>query len=140
MPRHGRDDDEWNLLIETGLAFLVERARSADARGNVRPSSYTELNTVLVNRTGLRPFNFDHDSERRAVGDLLGEISELHRSRTDTDFMISALVYYLGENDVGPGFYKEAVRLGLLKPNPTKDTKLLFWVGQCKAIAAHYGS
>jgi len=139
MPRHGRDDAEWNTLIDTGLAFLVERAKLADAHGNLRPSSYTELNAVLTGRTGFRPFNFDHDSERRAVGELLGDMTGQHRSRTGTDFMISALVYYLGENDVGPGFYKEAIRLGLLKPSPSVDDKLVFWIAQCKAIAGHYG-
>jgi hypothetical protein len=54
--------------------------------------------------------------------------------------MISALVFYLGENNVGPGFYADAVTLGLLKPRATPDAKLVFWLSQCKAIAQDYGT
>jgi hypothetical protein len=140
MPRYGREDTEWDTLVETGLTFLIELAKRGDSGGNVRPSSYTELNTVLTRRTGFRAFDFDQKSERHAIGELLGDITARHRDRTGADFMISALVFYLGENNVGPGFYADAVGLGLLKPRATADAKDVFWLSQCKAIAKYYGS
>ena len=44
--RYGRNEDEWDELVEAGLEFLVERA------GNGQLTSYTELNDALADRTG----------------------------------------------------------------------------------------
>ena len=62
-----------------------------------RLTSYTQLNTVLNARTGLRPFDFNLDGERAAMGQLLGRIVE--RERPKSGHMIWALVIDLGEND-----------------------------------------
>ena len=104
----GRDEDDWDLLAEAGEAFLIERARLG------RLTSYTELNAVLVNRTGLRHFDFELQADRTAMGHLLGLI--VARNRSVTGLMISALVIYLGGNDAGSGFYKLAQDLGELPP------------------------
>ena len=53
--------------------------------------------------------------------------------------MISALVIYLGGNDAGSGFYKLAQDLGWLPPGVLSSrVKEEFWVGQVKALHAHY--
>lgn len=128
---YGRDDEDWNDLTRVGLAFLVTRAKLG------RPTSYTELNTTLVQRTGLRPFDFSRADERAAVGHLLGLIVE--RTFPVTGLMISALVLYLGENDAGSGFYALATDLGLLPARASEDEKFDFWAAQVTALYAYYG-
>src|SRR5688572_6345388 len=112
MP-YGRDDAEWNRLVAAGSVFLVERARLR------KVTSYTELNATLARRTGARPFDFEQDGERRAMGALLEAIGE--RNRPETGVMITALVNYLGQNDAGPGFYAYAQRIGLLRKGASAD-------------------
>ena len=104
MTGYGRGDDEWDRLAETGLAFLIERARLK------KMTTYTELNATLCRRTGLRGFDFEQEKERAAMGHLLGLIVD--RNHPTTTLMISALVQYLNANDAGPGFYALAVELG----------------------------
>ena len=58
MTSYGRTAEEWDQLTDAGLDFLLERARMR------RVTSYTELNTVIANRTGLRPFDFERADER----------------------------------------------------------------------------
>src|SRR3954454_20654846 len=106
MP-YGRDDAEWDRLVNVGLAFLIERARLR------KVTSYTELNATLAHRTGAQPFDFEQDAERRAMGALLETIGEHHRP--ESGVMITALVTYLGQNDAGPGFYAYAQRIGFLR-------------------------
>src|SRR5580692_11204871 len=102
---YGRSDEEWDLLTDAGLAFLVERARLA------KLTSYTELNATLERRTGLPGFDFSRADERAAMGHLLYLIVE--QNRPSTGLMISALVTYLDANDAGGGFYAYAQDLGL---------------------------
>jgi hypothetical protein len=66
--RYGRSDAEWRTLAGAGRTFLEERARLQTT------TSYTEMNTVLGNRTGLRRFDFDREDERAAMGHILGLI------------------------------------------------------------------
>lgn len=51
--RYGRTEAEWDRLTREGLRFLVERARLAQL------TTYTEMNTVLNRRTGIREFDFE---------------------------------------------------------------------------------
>jgi hypothetical protein len=128
----GRDQLDWDLLAESGEEFLIERARLE------RLTSYTELNAVLERRTGLRRFDFESQAERTAMGHLLGLIV-VERNRPVTRLMISALVVYLDGNDAGSGFYKLAQDLGELSPGKlSANVKEQFWVGQVKALYAHY--
>jgi hypothetical protein len=113
MAGYGRGDEEWGRLTSAGLEFLVERARLE------RTTSYTELDATLRRRTGMRGFDFEQDSERAAMGHLLGLIVE--SNRPTTDLLISALVQYLHANDAGPGFYALAVEVGML---PRRSTAL----------------
>lgn len=132
MTGYGRSDEEWDQLTSVGLAFLVERARLE------KTTTYTELDTTLRRRTGLRGFDFDQDSERAAMGHLLGSIVE--RNRPTTNLLISALVQYLNTNDAGPGFYALAVELGMLPRRPSAMAKQAFWIGQLNALYAFYAA
>lgn len=127
---YGRTEDEWHRLTDEGTAFLVERARME------RVTSYTEMNATLARRTGLRPFDFDRQDERAAMGALLGRITEA--TFGSTGVLISALVHYLDANDAGPGFYALAQRLGLLPPKASRNDKEAFWVGQVRAVHDRY--
>ena len=129
--RFGRSEDEWHRLTHAGHSFLIDRARLA------RPTSYTEFNTVLAQRTGLRPFDFDLDAERAAMGYLLGRIVEL--DRPSSGLMISALVNYLNENSPGDGFFNLAKEQGLLSRGASEEEKFDFWVGQVSALERRYG-
>ena len=129
VSRYGRTDKEWNALGAVGWEFLVSQARLQ------RTTSYTEMNTVLARRTGVREFDFDLDGERHAMGELLGQLSE--RSFGQARLLISVLVQYLNANDAGPGFYDLAQRKQLLRARPSQDEKLAFWVGHVKAVDFH---
>lgn len=121
---------EWVELVETTTEFLAERARLN------RTTSYTELNSVLHRRTGARPFDFSKDSERAAMGALLGEVA--WNQLPVVGALVSSIVLYLNENDAGSGFYRLAVELNLLTPKPTADQKLVFWASQVKATYEYY--
>lgn len=126
MSQYGREDDEWAALEAAGWEFLTARARLE------RPTSYTEMNTVLARRTGVRAFDFDLDGERHAMGELLGQLSE--RSFAQACLLISVLVHFLNANDAGPGFYELAQRKRLLPPGADR---LAFWVGHVRAVCAY---
>jgi hypothetical protein len=128
--RHGRTQEEWVRLTREGLRFLVERARLGQL------TTYTEMNTVLHNRTGIRAFDFEQAGERAAMGELLGRINDLERP--ESGHMISALVRYLDENDAGPGFYRLAQEYGMLPATASAEEKLVFWATEVHAVYAHY--
>jgi hypothetical protein len=127
---YGRNEEEWNDLEEAGVAFLSERAKLE------RVTSYTETNTVLAQRTGHRSFDFDQDSERAAMGYLLGRISDREFGRTGV--LISAIVNYLDANDAGPGFYKLAQDRGLLPRGQSRNLQWEFWVAHVAKVFAAY--
>lgn len=129
MP-YGREDDEWDALVNAGMAFLVERARLG------KVTTYTEMNTTLARRTGARPFDFEQHGERRAMGALLEAIGD--RTHGPTGVMLTALVHYLDRNDAGPGFYAYAQRIGMLPSKTTAEEKLAFWTRQVSAVHNHY--
>lgn len=126
----GREELEWAELVDTTTEFLAERARLG------RTTSYTELNSVLHQRTGARPFNFAKDGERAAMGALLGEVARNELPRVGA--LVSSIVLYIDENDAGPGFYRLAVDLELLEPKPSPDQRLAFWTRQVKAVYEYY--
>ncbi len=130
MALYGRDELVWDQLVEAGLAFLIERARSA------RLTSYTNLNITLIERTGLPGFDFSRADERAAMGHLLGLIVE--QDRPATNLMISALVCYLDANHPGSGFYTYAQELVVLSRHASAQQKLDFWVGQVRALHDYY--
>lgn len=120
---YGRDDDQWDDLVQAGHGFLKEVASLG------KTTSYTEMNAVLQRRTGLPGFNFNQEKDRAAMGYLLGRIVD--RDQNDhPGLMITSLVIYLNANDAGTGFYNLARQKGLLRKGDSKEE---FWIRQVKA-------
>jgi hypothetical protein len=94
-------------------------------------------NTVLAQRTGHRRFNFDQESERAAMGYLLGRISDREFGRTGV--LISAIVNYLDANDADPGFYKLAQENGLLPRGQSRARQWEFWATMSARCSLHTG-
>lgn len=127
----GRDEPEWESLVETVTRFLTEQARLG------RTPSYTEVNGAIARRSSCRPFDFDQDGERAAMGELLGEVTQ--RTYAEVGAMLSAITIYLNENDAGSGFYRLASHMGLLPAKPSPDQKLTFWLEQVRLVHRHFG-
>ena len=125
-----RTEEDWEVLTQAAVQWLEQVAKLQ------RQSSYTEVNQVLKQRTGLRAFDFDVDSERAAMGQLLGRVTAVTFDAVGA--MLSSIVVYLNANDAGPGFYKLATEMGLLPPRPSADQRLTFWIGQVRAVHEHY--
>lgn len=130
---YGRTPEEWESLTAATVRFLGERARLR------RTTTYTELNAVLMNRTGLRPFDFGQESERAAMGELLGRsVEQAAISLPGFDkLMISSLVIYLNGNDAGSGFYALAISKGLFSRGADK---LAFWTEQLNGVHAYFAA
>ena len=120
-----RSDDEWAAIVDDTTSILQDQARLR------RVTSYSDVNSALARR-GHRPFDFSAQSDRTAMGAVLGDV--VHRTIGDTGAMLSALVAYIDRNDAGPGFYALAVQLGLLRNTATADDKLVFWSGQVAKV------
>lgn len=129
MSRYGRTAAEWHTLEAAGWDFLVRQALLQ------RTTTYTEMNDVLARRTGVREFDFSLDGERRAMGELLGQLVE--RTFGQAQLLISVVVQYLNAYDAGPRFYDLAQRKGLLRLRPSADEKLAFWVEHLKAVHSY---
>ncbi len=125
-----RTKDQWDELTHAGLAFLEEQARMQ------RTTTYTEMNSVLEQRTSAKAFDFAHDRERAAMGRLLCHIVE--SNRPTSGLMISAIVIYLNENDAGGGFYRLAGSYGLLPSAADADARLVFWSGEVAKVHDYY--
>jgi hypothetical protein len=127
----GRPHSEWDALLPQGHRFLVERARLS------RHTSYTEMNDVVTSRAHVRRFDFSHEIDRAGMGYLLGLI--VAKTFPELEFMLSALVIYLNDNDAGDGFYKLASEMGLLRATASKAQREAFWVAQLNAAYSHFG-
>ena len=128
---YNRSPEDWDRMVDVGMEFLISRARLN------RPTSYTEFNAVLVSHR-LPGFDFNLQSERTALGQLLYRITMAHRAKTGRDdLMLSAMAYYLNISDAGPGFYDFARELHLMPPQG--GDKLAFWTGQMAKLHALYG-
>lgn len=127
---YGRSERDWDTLETSGGQFLEERARLG------LTTSYTEMNTVLIRRTGLIGFDFDREEERAAMGYLLGRISRAMYD--DVGALMSSLVQYLNENDAGPGFFALAHDLGILPSGANSDDRLAFWATQVATVHDHF--
>lgn len=127
----GRTTEDWERLEAACLQFLVERAQLK------RTTTYTELNTVLAQRTEPPGFDFNEQAGRVAMGTLLGRVVDRAIS-TYTDFpklMISCLVVYLNDNDTGSGFYQLARQKRLLQPG---QSPFDFWLLQVDGVHSYF--
>ena len=88
MPAYGRPDDQWPGLVSAGKEFLQERGKLG------RDTSYTEMSTVLSQRTGYPAFDFSQQVERAGMGHLLGLIVEDTYPRVGA--MLSSIVVLSG--------------------------------------------
>lgn len=113
---YGRTSDEWEEMREAAERFLISVAEQRSM------TDYSSLNHAISEQTGYRTFDYAHESERAAIGRLLGEISL--KTNKEHGVMLSALVTHQGSNDEGAGFYKLAAELGKMPKKPTEDDKL----------------
>jgi hypothetical protein len=124
-----RSDDEWDAMIADTVTMLEDQARLK------RVTSYSDVNSALARR-GHRPFDFANQSDRTAMGALLGDV--VKRTIGASGIMLSAIVAYIDRNGAGPGFYSAAVELGLLPNTANADDKLVFWAGQVAKVHDRY--
>jgi hypothetical protein len=127
---YGRTEDEWEELRDAAEGFLISVA------GDRGMTDYGSLNQAISEQTGHRPFDFGQQSERAAVGRLLGEISV--QTNKQHGVMLSALVTHHGSNDEGAGFYKLAAELGKMPKRPSEDDKLQALVRLTREVHEHY--
>lgn len=127
---YGRSRDEWEEMRDAAESFLGKVAENAGM------TDYSSLNRAISEQTGFRPFDYGLESDRAAIGRMLGEISV--RTNADYGVMLSALVTHRGSNDEGAGFYKLAAELGKMPRKPTADEKLQALVRLTKEVHSHY--
>jgi hypothetical protein len=77
-----RSDDEWDAIVDDTVEILRDQARLR------RVTSYSDVNSALARR-GHRPFDFAAQSDRTAMGAVLGDV--VKRTVGETRVMLSAL-------------------------------------------------
>lgn len=127
---YGRTMGEWEEMRDAAERFLISVAENAGM------TDYSSLNRAISEQTGLRPFDYGLESDRAAIGRMLGEISV--KTNADQGVMLSALVTHRGSNDEGAGFYKLAAELGKMPRKPTEDEKLQALVVLTKEVHLRY--
>jgi hypothetical protein len=120
-------------IVDLAVLSCEQVVAAFACRWQLQPAS---MNTVLAQRTGCRPFDFDQDSERAAMGELLGRISDREFPRTGV--LISAIVNYLDANDAGPGFYRLAQRHQIISPGVPRQRQWEFWAAHVGQVFAAY--
>lgn len=93
--RYAREDREWDALLAAGWGF-PDRPGTTGADHVLHRNEHR-----TVRRTGVRECDFSLDSERHAMGGLIGQLSQ--RSFAQAGLLISVLVQYLNADDAGPG-------------------------------------
>ena len=131
---YGRTEAEWADLEAAGWNFMINRARDPNW-----VTTYTQMNDELANRTDQPKWNFNLQTDRKAMGVLLGQLTNRSfaetKNRPGGGLMISALCMYLDRNDVGQGFFGKAADLGLIvSEHLPKDAKDAFWIRQMNGV------
>lgn len=78
-----RSDDEWDAIVDDTVEILRDQARLR------RVTSFSDVNSALARR-GHRPFDFAAQSDRTAMGAVLGDV--VKRTVGETRVMLSAIV------------------------------------------------
>lgn len=127
MP-YGREDSEWDELVEMGYDLLSKMAENND-----RPISYTMLSHALADGMNAdhRPFVFPQD--RQAIGTLLANISK-RGIQEHPGWLLSALVTGKGSDMPGGGFFDLAKSLGMLSESARLDEKVIFFGNQLEGL------
>ncbi|MHC5560944.1 hypothetical protein [Kocuria sp. U4B] len=110
--KYGRPDELWERTRDVARSFIE------DVNERKGETYYSAVNDA-IKAAGLPGFNLSKSAERRALGALLGEISE--ESYNDYGVMLTAIVKYKGKDEVGGDFWNLAVYLGRLTSVPTPD-------------------
>lgn len=129
MP-HGRDDLEWNELVEAGLSIL----KSLAARKT--QTDYTAFVEDLAVETGLRRFVFPQD--RQVLGTLLADISKRGREE-HSELLLSVLVHARATKMPGGGFFDLAKSVQLISEGAGEGEQMRFIVQQQEGLWATYG-
>jgi hypothetical protein len=125
-----------DAAMTNGTQSLWTPLRFCRIKGRLRRvTKYSDVNSAIA-RCGHVPFDCGVESDRTAIGAVVGEVTQ--RAIGDTGVMLSSIVAYLDRNDAGPGFYALAVQLGLLANTATADDKLAFWSGQVGKVHDRY--
>jgi hypothetical protein len=127
---YGRDEAEWQKMIDAGQAILIARA-VVD-----RTTSFGEFAAALIRRTGVAGFDFTTGEGRASMACLLDRISEAGFDEAGGR-LLGALVRNLGAEDAGPGFYRLASRKGLAVPR-TRGGRRLFWAQHVRELHEHF--
>lgn len=132
MP-HGRDEAEWNELVERGYRILSKMAGNKD-----KPISYTDFsNALAASMVGGQHRRFIFPQDRNAIGTLLADISK--RGIADRPgWLLSALVTGRNSNQPGGGFYVLAKSLGLLSEGAGKEEQEIFFWKQLEGLWKEY--
>ncbi|MEX5305208.1 hypothetical protein RF644_05565 [Kocuria sp. CPCC 205258] len=127
---YGRTWDQWDQMLTVVEDFLIEIAEIEDQ------TNYSEVNARLLEE-GLPGFKFFLDSERAAIGSLLGQISE--RSYAADEILLTVLViHHDTPNDIGGGFWRLTAKYGMVSPKPNDIEKLDALVDLTTAVYARY--
>ncbi|MEB2527411.1 hypothetical protein [Kocuria rosea] len=127
---YGRTQDQWEQMLAVVEDFLIEMAEIEDQ------TNYSEVNARLL-QEGLPGFKFFLDSERAAIGSLLGQISE--RSYVADGILLTVLViHHDTPNDIGGGFWRLAAKYGMVPPKPNDHQKLDALVDLTTAVYARH--
>lgn len=128
MP-HGRDDLEWNDLVEAGYGILTSRAPLQEML------DYTAFARMLAGKTGQPVMVFPQD--RNAVGHLLADISR--RGFEDhPKLLLSVLVYARAGGRPGRGFFDLARDQDLITGTLSTEEEDVFVYDQVRKLADAY--
>lgn len=130
--RYGRDREEWASLVDAATSLL---RTVAGQRGSL---TYSDLNNALTEEAGVRSFDLRSDVGRRALGDLLGDVTTI--DFPSSGLMLSAIVTLKGQADVGQGFFASAQRLALLPKGASALDKEAFWISQVAQVHDRFAS
>jgi hypothetical protein len=127
---YGRTQEQWEEMLTVVEDFLIEKAEVEDQ------TDYSEVNARLL-EAGLPGFKFYLDSERAAIGSLLGQVSE-RSYETDRILLTVLVIHHDTSNDIGGGFWKLAAKYGRVSPKPTDHEKLDALVELTTAVYARH--
>ena len=125
---YGGHGSAWWEAFDQCRAILIEWARS-----HKQVRTYKEL----TDRIDAIPWpDGPHTHEGSQVGWLLGQVSA--REWVEGRPLLSALVIASETKTPGDGFYRLAVELKELAPNPSPDRKLEYWAAEVADCIAEW--
>lgn len=124
---YGRNDDEWETLVDAALDFLIDVAKARTK------TTGADLSLELARRTGHPGFDVDCERDRIAIGELLRQVVDL--TYADAQAMLSAVVTWHGSGNADEYFYRHATQRQWLTPG---EDRLEFLARQVSGVHDHY--